>query len=104
MKKISFTIFAIALLIVSCSKHSTPSADTAKTVDGTSVFSHNCARCHGAQGIKDDRTPNLQTIPLDKASLVKSITNGKGHMPAFKDKLSTAEISAAADLILSWHK
>jgi cytochrome c6 len=105
MKKISLTILAGLFLIASCSKKSAPTADqTPKPIDGARVFSSNCARCHGAQGIKDDRTPNLQTIPLDKDHLIASITNGKGHMPAFQDKLSAAEISAVADLIVSWHK
>ena len=104
MKKTILPILAIIFLIASCTKKASPTADTKKTVDGGNVFSHNCARCHGAMGIKDDRTPNLQTIALDKAHLVNSITNGKSKMPAFKDKLSADEISAAADLILSWHK
>ena len=105
MKKIAFAVLAIMIVIASCSKKSTPTATKApKSVDGATVFSKNCARCHGPQGIKDERTPNLQTIPLDKAHLVNSITNGKSKMPSFKDKLSDEEISATADLILSWHK
>jgi mono/diheme cytochrome c family protein len=103
MKKYTLTILAAILLVASCSKKSVPTTSAKPTADGTAIFSTNCARCHGPQGIKDSRTPNLQTIALDKAGLVYSITNGKGHMPAFKDKLSTDEISAVADLILSWH-
>lgn len=108
MKK-TILFLTVLSLAASCSKKtSAPSSDVAvkaeKTIDGATVFGRNCARCHGAQGVKDERTPNLQTIALDKAGLVKSITYGKGHMPAFEDKLSTAEIAAVADLIVSWHK
>ncbi|MES2622767.1 MAG: cytochrome c [Bacteroidota bacterium] len=101
MKKVSIAIFAVLIAIASCSKKTAPTAEV--KIDGASVFSSNCARCHGAEGIKDSRTPNLQTIALDKAGLINSITHGKNKMPAFEDKLSVAEISAVADLIVSWH-
>ena len=105
MRKTYIAFFSALLLIASCSqKTSAPTAATEKTYNGASLFAKNCARCHGAEGVKDERTPNLQTIALDKAGLVKSITYGKGHMPAFEDKLTTEEISAVADLIVSWHK
>lgn len=108
MKKISFILLGF-LMAASCSKKaSAPTSDATakveKTIDGAAVFARSCARCHGAQGIKDQRTPNLQTIALDKAGLIQSITKGKGFMPAFEDKLETAEIAAVADLIVSWHK
>jgi mono/diheme cytochrome c family protein len=102
MKKILYLIMAGLIAIASCSKKSAPTKET--SLDGTTIFANNCARCHGAQGIKDKRTPNLQTIALDKAGLVSSITHGKEKMPAFEKKLSAAQISAVADLILSWHK
>lgn len=101
MKKIMFAFVVIVISIASCSKKSAPT--TVKALDGAPIFANNCARCHGADGIKDSRTPNLHTIALDRAGLVKSITHGKGHMPAFEDKLSAAEISAVADLIVDWH-
>lgn len=102
MKKTVFTFIALIALVASCSKKTAPTT-AAAAVDGASVFSNNCARCHGPQGVKDERTPNLQTIALDKNGLVKSITYGKGHMPAFEGKLTASEISAVADLIVSWH-
>ena len=105
MKKIMLSAIVLVLAIGSCSKKSVPTKETAKevAVNGAALYSGSCARCHGAEGVKDSRTPNLQTIALDKAGLVKSITYGKGHMPAFEDKLSAAEISAVADLIVGWH-
>jgi mono/diheme cytochrome c family protein len=102
MKKASLFALTVIIAIASCTQKAAPTASQ-KTIDGATVFSKNCARCHGPQGVKDSRTPNLQTIALDKAGIVHSVTNGKNHMPAFKDKLSAAEISAVADLIVSWH-
>ena len=104
MRKTVFATLFILLVIASCTKKSTPSTTNTAGIDGAAIFSKNCARCHGPQGIKDARTPNLQTIAIDKAQMVNSITNGKNHMPVFKDKLSAAQISAVADLIVSWHK
>ena len=105
MRKILFAFVLIVISIASCSKKSAPTTVAkAKGIDAVKIFADDCARCHGVQGIKDSRTPNLQTIALDKSQLVTSITNGKGHMPAWKDKLSPAEISAVADLIVGWHK
>lgn len=105
MKVLIYSAVVVLMMVASCSKKtSAPTAATAKVYDGSKVYASNCARCHGAQGVKDSRTPNLQTIPLDKAALVKSISYGKGNMPAFADKLEAAEIAAVADLIVSWHK
>ncbi len=105
MRVVIYSAVAFFMLIASCSKKaSVPTAAKEKVYDGANIFAKNCARCHGAQGVKDERTPNLQTIPLDKAALVKSISYGKGRMPAFADKLNAEEISAVADLIVNWHK
>ncbi|MCW5907875.1 MAG: cytochrome c [Chitinophagales bacterium] len=105
MRFVLYSASAFLLLMASCSqKTSAPTAAKEKVYDGANIFAKNCARCHGAQGVKDERTPNLQTIALDKSGLIKSITNGKNRMPAFEDKLSAEEIAAVADLIVSWHR
>lgn len=106
-KTVIFTLFTL-LAIASCTKKSAPTGTA--SADGPAIFSKNCARCHGAQGVKDERTPNFQTYNIDKQHIINSVTNGKitegkkEHMPAFKDKLTAAQISAVADLIVSWHK
>lgn len=102
MKKILLGLMVVLTVIASCSKKAVPTANKA-LAHGADIYSKNCARCHGAQGVKDSRTPNLQTIPLNKEELVNSITNGKNYMPAFGKKLSADDISNVADLILSWH-
>jgi cytochrome c6 len=74
---------------------------------GASVYSQNCARCHGADGraqtqkgrqtkavdfTSDDWTP-------DAAHDARRVTNGKGSMPPFKAKLTPAEINAVVQYI-----
>lgn len=63
-----------------------------------------CAHCHGDDGKADtekgkekgarDLTNKKWQAAHDDARLEKSITNGKGKMPGFKDKLSAEEIKA----------
>jgi cytochrome c6 len=102
MRKTVIATLAFLFIIASCTKKSAPSGGTA-AIDSAEIFSKHCAHCHGPQGVKDSRTPNLQTIAISRDQMVNSITNGKDHMPAWKDKLSTAQIGAVADLIVGWH-
>jgi mono/diheme cytochrome c family protein len=61
--------------------------------DGEAVYQANCATCHGSDGngaVEGARDFNDQdymraAAPVD---FYQSITNGKGNMPSFKDKLS----------------
>ena len=74
-----------------------------KKVNPRAVFTANCARCHGADGKGTALGQSLETPDLtDKdlhnnlsnAKIRKVILNGDGSMPAFKTKLSTAEVAA----------
>jgi cytochrome c6 len=55
-----------------------------------------CAMCHGADGSKSTmgakplNGPDVQK--MSDADLTEAITNGKGKMPAYKGKLSDAQI------------
>jgi len=75
-----------------------------KETDAGALFGKNCATCHGKDGraktfkAKFDHARNL-TDPEWQASvsderLFNSITNGRGHMPAWGKKLSEAEINS----------
>jgi cytochrome c6 len=78
----------------------------AQATDGKAVYDANCKKCHGAEGIPSKamvtRSPKI--APFDAAffakrsndSLVKVIEKGEGKMPAYKSKLTAAEIAAAA--------
>jgi cytochrome c6 len=89
-------VVAFALLAVA----SAARADEA----AAALFAKKCSICHGKDGkgspgglkmgVKD-----LTTVKASAAELVKDITNGEGKMPAFKDKLSEAEIKSLASYV-----
>ena len=68
---------------------------------GASHFNSRCAGCHGADGAgntsigKSMHMRSLASPEVQKMSdkeLTAMITDGKGAMPAYKDKLSGAQI------------
>ena len=74
---------------------------------GASIYSQNCARCHGADG-RAQTAKGRQTRAVDFTSDdwtpdtghdSRLITRGKGSMPAFKTKLTTAEINSVVQYI-----
>ena len=72
---------------------------------GRAVYADKCARCHGADGAGDTRMGRMTEAPnltdpewrrgKSSARMVASVTNGRGQMPAFKNRLSRQEIAAA---------
>lgn len=71
--------------------------------DGAALYKAKCAMCHGADGsgmtpmgksmkLRDLRSPEVQK--QSDAALTKVTADGKGKMPAYKGKLTDAEISA----------
>ena len=87
------SLAVLALALVFC---------TYTFADGGADFKAKCAVCHGATG-KGDTTmgKNLKIRDLTSADVQKQsdadlttvITNGKGKMPAYKGKLTDAQIS-----------
>src|SRR5437588_10762123 len=69
---------------------------------GQTLFKSNCATCHSQSGAptavgKSLNAPDLGSAPVQNqtnAQLQQTISNGKGNMPAFKDKPSPAEIDS----------
>lgn len=65
---------------------------------GMAVYAGNCAGCHGADGEGSDRGRPLTGIAAqepDRLVHIASVTDGKGNMPAFGDRLTGEEIDAA---------
>jgi cytochrome c551 len=61
-------------------------------VDAAALFAQDCQGCH-------------QNVPSGSVDAVKSaITDGKGGMPAFKDKLTAEQISALATWVANGGK
>ena len=100
-----FALLLICLVVYSCggSKKATTSKDKTDVVAmGGKIFSQNCQGCHSAKnGTTYGAAPNLATISLDKSELLKVITKGRGRMPAFDARLSSADIQNVSDYILS---
>jgi mono/diheme cytochrome c family protein len=67
----------------------------------TSTADPPCAGCHtlsdaGATGTVG---PNLDELQPDKAAVQRQVENGGGPMPAFKGKLSAAQIDAVSTYV-----
>ena len=73
---------------------------------GEATYKAKCQSCHGAQGVpnpgiakamgvKPASDPSVKS--LSEAQMITDTTNGKAKMPAFKGKLTDAEIKASVD-------
>jgi cytochrome c6 len=72
-----------------------------------------CAMCHGADGLATTPTAknfkvlsfkDPSQIKLTDAELIASTTNGKGKMPAYKDKLTEEQIKDVVGYIRTLQK
>ena len=129
MKLISLalTCVAIALLATACTETATPTnTNTARTTASPAApaatatpdalaasranYGKNCEACHGPAGegglVKvDNKQIKVASLKSDHAikhsddQLIKVITSGEEEMPAFKDKLSAAEIADMVNFI-----
>jgi mono/diheme cytochrome c family protein len=99
----SFVVFAVILVVASCTKKSAPTTAKDVAVNAARIFGNNCGGCHGPTGT-EGRAPNLSKVHGAKADIVRIITKGEGHMPAFEDKLNAKEIEAVADFVLALKK
>ncbi|MEA2572037.1 MAG: cytochrome c6 [Acidobacteriota bacterium] len=81
--------------------------------DAAAVYKGKCAMCHGPDGggqtptgktmkVRDLRSPEVQK--MSDADLTKVISDGKGKMPAYKAKLSAAEITDLVKFVRSLKK
>ena len=72
--------------------------------DGAKIFKGaGCAGCHtlAAAGATGTVGPNLDQLKPPTAAVVTQVTNGGAQMPAFKGKLSEAQIQAVAEYVSS---
>ena len=76
---------------------------SATAADGKSVFSANCSSCHtlAAAGATGTVGPNLDKLKPDEARVKRQVENGGSVMPAFKGRLSDAQIAAVAKFVSS---
>jgi len=80
---------------------------------GEAVYKAKCSMCHGAQGmpnpgiaknmgVKPASDPSVKS--MSEAAMIAITANGKSKMPAFKSKLSDAQIKASVDYFRSLAK
>jgi cytochrome c6 len=105
------TLAAIAL---SCLFAFLFSAPVLADPDGAIIFENTCAGCHvnGGNIIRRGKNLKLKTLQKNKvdsvAAIATIVTNGKGIMSAYGDRLSAAEIEAVSKFVLEqaekeWH-
>jgi mono/diheme cytochrome c family protein len=117
--KLILTCIALALLAIACTETATPTNTTTPTTVASPAapaapgdqfaaartnYEKNCQVCHGPTGegglvkVKDKqiKVPSLKADHALKHTddqLIGIVTNGEEAMPAFKEKLSAAEIT-----------
>ena len=98
--------FLVTLAVIALSCSFTGTAQTAATSPksndkvhaGQELFTQKCFQCHSVQErqvklgpslYRETKAPNAKKTP---AEVRETITNGKGKMPSFKEKLTKQEI------------
>jgi mono/diheme cytochrome c family protein len=80
---------------------------------GADVYKAKCASCHGATGMADTGAGKAMKVkPATDADIKKmtademiaATTNGQGKMPAYKGKLTDAQIKASVEFYRSFAK
>ena len=97
MKK-SIVFAAVALAAVMLASLPAMSAE-----DGAALYKSKCAMCHGDNGVAKkmaEPSANFNDPKFQEANaadaIAKIITDGKGKMKGFKDKLTPEQITAIA--------
>jgi cytochrome c6 len=72
---------------------------------GAEVFATNCAGCHpqGGNIIRRGKTLKAKALKRNQVdsqeAILSLVTQGKGNMPAYSDRLTKAEIIAVTDYV-----
>jgi len=82
---------------------SSASGSASASAQGKQVFTQNCKGCHTLKdaGATGSVGPNLDDLQPPRATVVQQVNNGGGPMPAFKGKLSDAQINAVSAYVSS---
>ena len=86
-----------ALAIVITAALTLTAAPAAFAADGAALFKAKCAMCHGADGSGKSKLRDLGSPEVQKQTdkeLYAWTADGKGKMPAYKTKLTDAELNA----------
>ena len=111
-KKLIVYLVLLIISIIGLSLAVTISRDVSASSaggDAASVYSSKCASCHGRDGraksmhSKHEHARDLTSAEwqdsVSDERIYNSISNGKGKMPAFKKKLSDAQIDELVNYV-----
>jgi cytochrome c6 len=106
LRKIIFIVL-LAIFVLVTAIDAPALADTmAHSNNGAAVFKANCAGCHVKGGNIVRRGKNLKLKALHRnkvdtqAAIATLVTNGKGIMSAYGDKLTTEQIAEVSAYVL----
>jgi len=96
----------VAAYVASVAGQGGPTASSSPASLGTNgkkIFQSECSSCHtlAAAGATGTVGPNLDQLKPPLATVVRQVTNGGAVMPAFKGKLTPAQIEAVATFVSS---
>lgn len=99
-----FAVASITFGLAACSSDDDggATADTPSDpvlAEGQTLYASNCSSCHGASGeggIGIKLAGNVETRYPNIADQEAVILNGRGTMPAFKEKLTPEQVTAIA--------
>jgi mono/diheme cytochrome c family protein len=85
------------------------SASAAMAQAGADTYKSKCAMCHGADGLAQTGAGKAMHVPSVKDikpgdDLIAITTDGKGKMPAYKGKLTDAQIKDVVGYLKSLGK
>jgi mono/diheme cytochrome c family protein len=102
--KIFFVLIAasisIAFFTIACGETASSQTTESNEIDALTLYNKNCNLCHGKDGQKGmSGAANLAISVMSRDAKIEIITNGKGKMSAYGEKLNTQEIAAIADYL-----
>lgn len=95
-----FCFIAIAVILVN------PHHVLADNGEGTTLFTANCAGCHpqGGNIIRRGKTLKAKALKRNQVdsleAVISLVTEGKGNMPAYGDRLTDEEIVAVSNYVV----
>lgn len=100
MRRVIFHLAIASAAMLLFTLAATAQQSGATTQSASSVFKSNCAVCHGDDGSgsavgKSLHAPDLRSAKVQSqsnAELARFISDGKGAMPAFKDRFDHQQI------------
>jgi mono/diheme cytochrome c family protein len=112
MFRLCAVLVVLGLAIAACggggdnggsSSSSSGGGSDSASAQGKQIFTQNCKGCHTLKdaGATGTVGPDLDSLQPDKQVVVRQVNNGGGQMPAFKGKLTSAQIDAVSTYVSS---